>query len=97
MVNVAEIMDYEVGMLPDEKVVKMMQRMINDGSAWRLQGSYGREAMSLIESGDCILGKTGHHGYYGNYVPSRFEVKSGTKGSIAYARRMRGSRTGAGM
>ena len=66
--------------------------MINDGTAWRLQGSYGRTAMSLLESGDCILGEQGHHDYYGNYVPSRYEVKAGTKGSVEYAERMQSNR-----
>lgn len=60
------------------------QKLINNGMAWRLEGSVGRHCMSLIDSGYCILGKTGHRDYYGNYVPSRFEVKPGTKGSIKY-------------
>lgn len=72
-----------------KKEIRQWQKMINDGSCWKLEGYYGRTAMSLIESGDCILGKVGHRDYYGNYVPSRFEVKSGTKGSIAYARKLR--------
>ena len=64
--------------------IKQYQQLINSGQAWRMEGSVGRTAMSLIESGDCILGTVGHRDYYGNYVPSRFEVQSGTKGSIAY-------------
>lgn len=68
--------------------IKQMQKLINSGMAWKLEGSFGREAMALLESGDCILGLKGHYDYYGNYVPSRFEVKSGTKGSIAYKKKM---------
>lgn len=64
--------------------VKEMQKMINSGLCWKMEGSVGRSAMACIESGDCILGKVGHKDYWGNYVPSRFEVQSGTKGSIAY-------------
>lgn len=64
--------------------IQAYQKLINSGVAWRMEGSVGRTAMSLIESGDCILGTVGHRDYYGNYVPSRFEVQSGTKGSIAY-------------
>lgn len=64
------------------------QELINNGMAWRLEGSFGRAAMSMIESGLAILGKEGNTDYYGNYVPSRYEVQDGTKGSLSYANRM---------
>jgi hypothetical protein len=51
-----------------------------------MEGSIGRAAMELIESGDCILGPEGHSDFYDNYVPSRDEVQPGTKGSIEYQR-----------
>jgi hypothetical protein len=82
--RVKNIIDYEGGEMEDEDVVKMYQSMINDGTAWRFQGSYGRQAMEYIRAGACALGKEGHRDYYGNYVPSRFEVKAGTKGSVEY-------------
>lgn len=68
------------------------QGLINSGSAWRLEGSFGRAAMSALEAGYAILGTEGHRDYYGNYVPSRTEVKSGTKGSVLYANRLHGTR-----
>ena len=68
----------------DEERIEAMQKMINSGQAWKMEGSVGREAMSLLESGDCILGEEGHKDFYGNYVPSRTEVKAGTKGSVEY-------------
>lgn len=71
-----------------EEYVAAYQEMIDNGSVWRMEGSMGRTAMSLIESGDCILGETGHTDYWGNYVPSRHEVEPGTKGSVEYAERM---------
>ena len=58
-----------------------MQEAINSGSAWSFQGSYGRSMMAALEAGDAMLGKTGARDYYGNYIPSRDEVKPGTKGS----------------
>ena len=61
-----------------------LQRLINSGAAWRLEGSVGRECMRAIEDGRCILGTEGHRDYYGNYVPSRTKVKAGTKGSRQY-------------
>ena len=68
-----------------EEEVAAYQNLINSGDAWKLEGHVGRTAMSLIESGECILGEVGHHDYYGNYVPSRYEVQAGTKGSAEYA------------
>ena len=67
-----------------EEYIASMQELINSGTAWRLEGAVGREAMGLIESGDCMLGEEGHRDYWGNYVPSRHEVKPGTKGSAEF-------------
>lgn len=64
-----------------------LQDLINNGAAWRLEGSVGRAAMRAIEGGRCVLGETGHRDYWGNYVPSRTEVQPGTKGSVEYAAR----------
>ena len=68
--------------------IEALQELINSGMAWTLQGSTGRAAMDAIEAGLCILGETGHRDYYGNYVPSRHEVKAGTKGSVEYQEKM---------
>lgn len=37
----------------EEELAAGMQAMINDGTAWQLQGSYGRLASQLIEAGLC--------------------------------------------
>jgi hypothetical protein len=58
-----------------------MQNNINTGMAWKLEGSVGREAMALLESGACMLPKVAHRDYYGNTVPSRDMLKDGTKGT----------------
>jgi len=58
-----------------------MQRMINDGSAWKMEGSLGRQAMSLLESGACMLPKLFKNDYYGNRIPSRDVLKAGSKGT----------------
>lgn len=65
-----------------------LQDLINSGTAWKLEGSVGRAAMEAIEAGECVLGEEGHKDYWGNYVPSRYEVQPGTKGSVEYAARM---------
>jgi len=76
----------------EEDQVRAWQQLIDSGQAWRLQGSTGRTAMDLIRSGVCTLGPTGNTDYYGNYVPSKFEVKAGTKGSQEYADARRAER-----
>lgn len=65
--------------------IEWYQARINDGTVWKFEGSIGRRAMELIEAGFCTLGEKGHYDYYGNYVPSKHEVKAGTKGSQEYA------------
>ena len=61
------------------------QFFINNGMAWRLEGATGRACMAAIETGRAILGPVGLRDYWGNYVPSRYEVEPGTKGSLDYA------------
>lgn len=53
MVDVSMIMQYEDGELSDQETIDMFQAMIDDGTAWRLQGHYGRTAMALIKAGHC--------------------------------------------
>lgn len=55
------IVDYEMGMLPFEEVVELFQDLLDSGMVWKLQGSYGRNAVRLIESGH-IKVKGDHHG-----------------------------------
>ena len=86
MIN--KIIDYEEGSLSNTESIELIQDLINSGKVWKLQGSYGRIASQLIESGHCVLGKKGHRDYYGNYVPSRTEVKPGTKGSTEYQQKL---------
>ena len=57
---------------------------IDNGSAWKLEGSVGRAAMDLIESGLAILGSTSHRDYWGNFVPAWWMVDEGTVGSPEY-------------
>lgn len=57
------------------------QHLIDNGSIWHFEGSMGREAMHLLEVGACMLPKVAHRDYYGNRIPSRDELKEGTKGT----------------
>lgn len=62
-----------------------IQNMINSGQAWKMEGSYGRQAMQLLESGACMLPKEKKIDYYGNTVPSRDMLKEGTTGTFKNA------------
>jgi len=55
MVSVDKIIAYESGELSDEETIELFQSLINDGTAWQLQGTYGRQANALIEAGLCHL------------------------------------------
>lgn len=67
-----------------EEVVCTYQHLINTGDAWKLEGFVGRTAMNLIEDGYCCLGENDHRDYYGNHIPSRYQVEAGTKGSVQF-------------
>jgi hypothetical protein len=43
------IIAYESGELDDEEVIELFQQLVNTGTAWKLQGHYGRTAQRLIE------------------------------------------------
>ena len=58
-----------------------MQKLINWGQCWKMEGSIGREAMHLITIGACMLPKESFVDYYGNKILSRDELKKGTKGT----------------
>lgn len=61
---VDRIIDYESGQLSREEVIELFQALIDSGDVWRLQGSYGRTAVALIEAGLCVPkkanGETSH-------------------------------------
>jgi hypothetical protein len=64
------------------------QELINNGMAWKLEGSIGRYAMNLIDIGICILPTESFYDYYGNKIPSRNELKKGTKGTELYCKNL---------
>lgn len=47
------IMAYEAGELSQEEMIAGFQELINNRLVWRLQGSYQRTAVRLIEAGLC--------------------------------------------
>jgi hypothetical protein len=83
-----DIMTLEDGTETLEESVQAMQRLINSGQCWHLQGSFGRAAMDMIESGYCTVGPKMVCDYYGGTVPSTEMLEAGTKGTIEYCRKM---------
>lgn len=73
-----------------ETYYKIIQFLINDGTAWKLQGSYGRTMMRAISTGYCLLGHKGHRDYYDSYIPSRKEVSPHSKGSFEFVQDVHG-------
>lgn len=57
MPSVDDIMRYEQGEMDEAETIKFFQGLIDSGMAWKLQGSYGRAAMSFIEAGLCKRAK----------------------------------------
>jgi hypothetical protein len=68
--------------LQEENGLKETQDMIFSGQIWKMEGSMGRMAMANLESGACMLPKEVTFDYYGNRIPSRDELKKGTKGTF---------------
>lgn len=71
--------------------VEALQRLISAGQ-WSLQGHVGRAMDAAIEAGECVLGPRPARTYWGQPIPARGQVVSGTVGSIAYANRLRRER-----
>lgn len=55
---VADIMAYEMGELTDIEQVKFFSRLVKNGLAFSLQGSYGRTAKAMMVSG--LMDKEGN-------------------------------------
>jgi hypothetical protein len=91
-VNQIRKLQYEYG----GEDLKRMQDMILSGDCWKMEGYYGRTAMSLLEDGVCFLPSSKEYNgddrrggvikdYWGNIVPFRDQLKPGTKGTLENA------------
>jgi len=49
--SIDDIIAYESGLLNEDEMLALFQKLIATGLAWQLQGHYGRVAMALLEAG----------------------------------------------
>ena len=49
---ITKLMAFEEGELDYEDTILFFQELVNTGVAWHLQGSYGRMAAALLETGE---------------------------------------------
>jgi hypothetical protein len=61
-----------------------LQRQINSGVIWRMQGSAGRAAMDAIKGGACLCAFVPGSDYWGNRIPARTELQAATHGTYEY-------------
>ena len=61
-----KIIDFECGLLDDTGVLELFAELISSGTAWKLQGSYGRTASALIDAG--YISEDGKHIFYQDIV-----------------------------
>lgn len=72
----------EIRLLQEQWNVSEYQDLIDSGSAWLMEGSIGRRCMSYLKTGVCFLPNKVYYDYWGNEIPSRDKVASGTTGSL---------------
>lgn len=84
MLTLADINNIETEEdVSDLEYYQSIQRAINAG-AWSFQGSYGRTMMDAIKAGRCLLGTAPARDYWGNVIPSRYQVQEQTMGTGYY-------------
>lgn len=72
----------EIKKLQKEKGFEYQQSLVNSGAGWKLEGSYSRKLMELLDCGAIMLPLVETFDYYSNRLPSRVELKEGTKGTL---------------
>lgn len=49
------ILDYEMGILELEDTIELFEELYQTGMLWKLQGSYQREFIRLVEAGHIMV------------------------------------------
>jgi hypothetical protein len=68
---ISMMIDFENGDLSQRQTIDFFQQLIDSGTVWHLQGSYGRMVSELIRTGYCKPSEDSHQDAYGNVIPSR--------------------------
>ncbi len=90
MLNDYLIIDGSEDVADEFEYYAALQRQINNGQIWLMQGSCGRAAMGAIESGKCLCAHYTCRDAYGSVVPSRKVLEPGTKGTYDFVRERSG-------
>lgn len=48
---VGRLIAFEQGALGEDQVIELFQDLVDSGTVWELQGTYGRTALALINAG----------------------------------------------
>ncbi len=59
----------------EEQIREAWQYLVDTGTAWKLQGSFGRQAQRLLDAGLIEYPEKRTFDYYGNPIPTKIEVK----------------------
>jgi len=73
--NVNDVITWEEGNVTAQQERKFFQKMVNDGSVWKLQGMYGRRATELLNTGQIDYPVRKTYDAYGNKIPTRSSIK----------------------
>lgn len=63
------------------------QKVINDGSVWRMSGTFQRRAMSYLSAGVCFAPLKEYRDFWGNIIPSRTALPKGGIGTLVNSKR----------
>ena len=93
------MIEWENGELSDEDTIKLFQSLVDSGLVWQLQGSYGRQAVSMLEEGLIHPPRKkiaeSQRDYYGNPNPAGRHYRKGwISESARHALARKGIKTG---
>lgn len=66
---------------------KIYQDLIDSGEAWRLGGEITQKCKEALDTGACFLAYRSHKINIFTWVPSRYQVSRGDKGSVEMSKK----------
>tara|TARA_R110002050_G_scaffold150400_7_gene277130 strand:- start:2889 stop:3206 length:318 start_codon:yes stop_codon:yes gene_type:complete len=72
----------KIRLLQKQYGFKLYQDLIDSGEAWKIGGEITKDCKNAINSGACFLAYKSYHLNIFNSIPSRYQVKRGSKGSV---------------